>query len=470
MKSKPKYMTLVNDIDTQITARILNPSHKLPSIQNLALQYCVSKNTVIRALHILEARGQIEARPKSGYFVCCRAQNEPPSQPEIEVMTPSKVNMPELFQDIILRGAAFDILSKHSVASPHHLLSKLHRHINRAMRNKATQKSEYYDEPLGSEELREQLSVHYQSVGTSVGPKQICITSGCQNALFLALMATCKAGDNVAIESPGFYGVIQLIEQLDLHAVEIPCSSVTGMDTSSLAKVLTTYKIKACVLCPSFSTPSGSKMTIESKKRLVELANVNDFAIIEDDIYGDLGFETRPETIKSFDTQHRVILCGSFSKTLSRDLRIGWIMPARWQERVVKLKLISNLACSQAVQSALATFMRTGDYKRHLSHKRRLLQANRDQLIYAIRQHIEHSIKLYIPEGGLCVWIELTKSIDTHELYNRAIKKGIVLAPGTLFSVGPYFSNCMRLSFSHATIDERERAVFKLGKLINKAH
>jgi DNA-binding transcriptional MocR family regulator len=463
-----KYMRLVNLIDSNIMDRKLRPGEKLLSIQELASKHEVSKNTVIRALHILENRGLIEARPKSGFFVQYRTQSEAPSTPEFSSIAPAKVSMPELFQDIILRGAAFDILPKQALGSPHHLLSKLHRLINQSMRNQAVQKSVYYDDPLGLESLREELSKHYQSVELDIKREQICITSGCQNALFLALMASCQPGDNVVIESPGFYGVIQLLEQLDLHAVEIPSSSDAGINLKVLKKVLDEFDIKACVVSPAFATPSGAEMSLEAKKDLVSLANQYDFAIIEDDIYGDLGFSKRPPPIKSLDTQERVILCSSFSKTLSRDLRIGWIMAGKWQDKIVKLKLVSNLACSQAVQNGLAVFLREGDYKRHLVYKRKTLEIQRNQLIDSISQYWGPLAKFYTPQGGLSIWFELPKSVDTHVLYNLSIAKGIVLAPGALFSIGPYFSNFMRLSFSHPTIEQREQAIKMLKSLIDK--
>lgn len=463
---KTKYNDIVDAIDSDITANIFQPGYKLLSITRLSRHYKVSKNTIIRALHILESKDKIEARPKSGFFVKHQVKREEPTAPSFSSIEPSRVMVPELFQDIMLRGAAFDIMPGEALVPPHTLLSKLHRNINRAVRTQATQKAMYYDEPLGLYALREELREHYLNAGVVISVDDVCVSSGCQHSLFLGLSATCVKGDNVVIESPGFYGVIQLLEELGLNAIEVPSHSLSGINIDVLKEVLDKYRITACVVSPAFATPSGSCMSELSKQTLIELANENDFAIIEDDIYGDLGFNTRPKPLKALDTDNRVILCSSFSKTLSRDLRIGWVMGARWQSRIRKLKLVSNLACSQAMQAALAQFMRDGDYKRHLAYKKNTLLIYRDQLVQALNKHWKGMLKFTIPDGGLTIWLELDSTIDTRDIYNTAATKNIIIAPGALFSVAPYFTNFMRLSFNHPTIENREKAIGRLCSIV----
>jgi DNA-binding transcriptional MocR family regulator len=115
----------------------------------------------------------------------------------------------------------------------------------------------------------------------------------------------------------------------------------------------------------------------------------------------------------------------------------------------------------------MAEFLKSGDYKRHLAYKRNLLEIQRDQLASALLKHLGSKIMFFTPKGGLSIWIELDENVDSLKLYNRAIFKGIVLAPGVLFSVEPHFKNYMRLSFSHPTVGKRENALIKLKKLIH---
>jgi DNA-binding transcriptional MocR family regulator len=315
------------------------------------------------------------------------------------------VTVPELLQDVIVRGAAFDIRPTETPTQLPGLMTKLHRNINRSIRSQVTRKSLYYDDPQGQVTLREEISLHYRYRDVQLSADEICITGGCQHSLLLALMATCKAGDNVAIESPGFYGVIQLLDKLGLHAIEIPSHSANGIAVDVLEEVLDKFDVTACVVSPCFSTPSGTCMSLEDKRRLIELANQHDLAVIEDDIYGDLSFEQPLAPIKSLDTQERVILCSSFSKSLSRDLRLGWIMAARWQSEIVRLSVLSHIANSQAIQTGLYWFMRDGDYNRYLYQFRHQLLRQKNQMEGALQRFWQNDIRFSHPKGGLSLWV-----------------------------------------------------------------
>ncbi|MEY8201039.1 MAG: PLP-dependent aminotransferase family protein [Colwellia sp.] len=291
-------------------------------------------------------------------------------------------------------------------------------------------------------------------------------TSGCQNALFLALMVTCKPGDNVAVESPTFYGVLQLLQQLQLNVIEVPASSDTGINMDSLETALNTWKIKACVVTPAFATPTGATIPAKNRERMITLSNQFDLAIIEDDIYGDLAFNVRPAPIKALDRKERVILCSSFSKALSRDLRIGWISGGRWHEQITQLKLVTQLACNQSVQQGLASFMAEGSYRRHLNHYRDTLKQNRDQLVSSIQRYWPASTRFSLPEGGLSLWLEMDSSLDTQTAYPRALEKGIILSPGSLFSASDHYRNYLRLSFTHPTTGARDLALQQLASIL----
>ena len=271
------------------------------------------------------------------------------------------------------------------------------------------------------------------------------------------------------IESPGFYGVIQLLDKLGLHAIEIPSHSAQGIDIDALQSALKQYNVAACVISPSFSTPSGACLSVSAKQTLMTLANHYDFAVIEDDIYADLSFGQTLSPIKSLDTENRVILCSSFSKSLSRDLRLGWIMGARWHKDIVRLGVISHIANSLAVQEGLHTFLRDGDFKRYLNQIRKQLAVQKNQMVGALQHFWGDDIRYSNPNGGLSLWVEFTSSIDSLRLYKQALTHQILITPGTLFSVERDFSNFMRLSFCHPTKGQRETALQQLQALSQQA-
>jgi DNA-binding transcriptional MocR family regulator len=468
--SQTKYQHIAEHFESRIIEGYLYPGEKLPSIRQIAQTYQVAKNTAISALQLLEAKALIEAKPKSGFIVKQRATNSLPTLPSFQNIQPSAVTIPELLQQVIARGAAFDIKPNEPVDSPHHLITKLHRNINKAMRGQQARKTVYYDEPQGFAPLRTQVAHHYAKLGLSLDTAKVYTTSGCQHSLLLALMATCQPGDNVIIESPGFYGVIQLLDELGLKAIEVPCHSVSGIDIEAVSMVLNKYKVAACVVTPAFSTPTGACMPDDAKIALLELAEKYGFAVIEDDIYGDLGFHFRPKPIKHFDRGDNVILCSSFSKSLSRDLRVGWVYAGKWYKRIQRLKLVSHLAGSQSVQAGLSEFVASGDYSRYLNFRTNQLAEQRQMLINEMLKIWGTEVKFSQPLGGLCLWAELPGLKDTLSLYHLALKLNIVITPGALFSANNDFSQFLRLSFCHPLTEQRKTAFKQLGKLIRSTN
>ncbi|MBV1910054.1 MAG: PLP-dependent aminotransferase family protein [Kangiellaceae bacterium] len=460
------YHQLVEQIEHDIRSGILRCGEKIASINQLKQQSGLSKNTVIRALEVLEAKGQIEAKPRVGYYVCALETIQRPSLPNRMLNQPKEVSVPKLFSEIMEQGSAFDIYPQAEVPANSNHLVNLNRHISRSMRIQSTHKALYYEQPQGDLGLRREISSRYRRVDLNIDELDICITSGCQHALFLALLASCQAGDNVAVESPAFYGVLQLLEQLKLNIVEIPTDPAHGIYVDSLEEICQRWKISAVILTPAFATPSGACVSKNKRQSIIDIANQYYFAIIEDDIYGELGFTDRPSPLKCLDTQDRVILCSSFSKSLSKELRTGWIAAGRWHDKVINLKLVSQLAGNQSVQQGLASFLAEGHYRRHLISLQLKLRQNRDQLVSAINQQWQEKVRYHLPNGGLSLWLELNKQINTLELYQRAKQLNIFITPGALFTTTKKFDHFLRLSFIHPLVSERKQAFDRLGKLI----
>ncbi|WP_323844253.1 PLP-dependent aminotransferase family protein [Microbulbifer magnicolonia] len=443
------------------------PGERLPSIRSLCREHAVAKATVQHALQRLEAKGLVEARPKAGHFVSLQAPavQQPLSRARIEA--PRPVTVSDLLLDIMRRSAAFDLLPDGQAGDLPPGIVALNRSIGRSLRRQRGDDYQYYDDPAGDSGLRQQLALHLSRRGWRVGPDRLCITSGCQHALFLALMACCKPGDVVAVESPGFYGVLQLIEQFDLQVVEVPASSATGMDIDALEEVLRRWQVRACVVSPAFATPGGALMPDSAKRRLLALADQHDLAVIEDDIYADTAFGPVPDPLKALDTDDRVILCSSFSKCLSRDLRLGWISGARWHARILHLKLVTQLASSRFLQQGVAEFMADGSFTSHLRRLRNELRERRDQLVSLLHAW-PGDVRVSAPQGGLAVWVELPEAVDSLAVYPRALQAGVVITPGPLFSVSGQFKNCLRISFAHPWDKARATALKLLPELLQQ--
>lgn len=459
------YESIAERLRKNIESQLWPIGHKLPSIRTLSKTYNSSKISIQTALQKLEAAGLIEAKSRSGYYV---KKQEQPHQPQhkLEITQPKKIELPDLFYQIMQKSAAFDIYPSAKIQPTDNNILTLNRHINRAMRQQASSNALYYSPPQGNLDLRHKISQHYLSRKLYVKPEQICITAGCQNSLYLALSTSTKPGDTVAIESPAFYGVLQILQQLDLKVIEIPSLPTQGILLDKLESAAKKWTLKALIVTPNFNTPTGSLIPEANKAKLCELAGKLQFNIIEDDIYGDLGFHRMVMPLKAYDKYNKVILCGSFSKSLSRDLRIGWIFSENDLSKITHLKMLTQLSNSESTQQGLTSFIGEGFYRKHLlQYKQRLLN-QRNELIELINQHWNFHFKYTTPEGGLCLWIELKINTDSVSLYNLAIEHNIILTPGALFSTTPIFNKYIRLSYAHEFQKERVEALKKLGQII----
>ncbi|WP_200881985.1 aminotransferase-like domain-containing protein [Nitrincola sp. A-D6] len=204
------------------------------------------------------------------------------------------------------------------------------------------------------------------------------------------------------------------------------------------------------------------------QRRLLDLANKHEITLIEDDIYRELSFTGRLSPLKALDEQDRVILCGSYSKALSRDLRLGWVLSKRWHKQIVYLQLITQLANSHFVQQGLNDYLISGDYDRYLRQSISVLYRQSQDWIQALRTRWPDSIEFDLPQGGLCLWVEWQQPIDTLALYPLAQQQGVAITPGPLFSVSGDFRQALRLSFAPACSSQHQSALDRLQRLMQE--
>lgn len=467
-------MTLYEQVAQQLREYVDNgvfgPGSKLPSVRKLSGQLNVSISTVLQAYARLEDMGVVEAIPQSGYYVR-RVPRGLPTPPAISKppARPTEVSINELAMEMlhagyrpgaIQFGTALPCIDFPAVRQMNRLISSIAR--------TQPQRIGRYEMPPGNPELRLQIARRSVDAGMSVPPDGIVVTTGCQEALMLAIRAVARAGDTIAVESPGYYGVLQLIESLEMRALEIPTDANTGISLDALSLALEQWPIKAVVLAPQFSNPLGYQMPDENKVALLNLLNQHDVPLIEDDINGELGYaERRARAIKSWDEEGRVLYCSSVSKTLEPGLRIGWIIPGRYFHAVEHLKIVASMATATLPQMVVAEFLETGGYDRHLRMVRTTYRDRRDELLRIVTQHFPPDTRMTHPEGGYLAWLELPKGFDSLQLFYEAMEIGISTAPGPLFSAAGKYRNFMRVNYSMYWSQERIDGLVRLTDLIN---
>ncbi|MEK0447381.1 MAG: hypothetical protein RLZZ399_2702 [Verrucomicrobiota bacterium] len=463
------YQQVADKIAASILSGALRAGERIPSVRRSSGQHGVSVSTVIQAYGALEDRGLIEARPKSGFFVRPRLWDRVPEpMASRSALAATAVEVGSL-QARIFDAARMPEAVPFGAAYPGEEnlpVVKLNR-IMAAVARSAGAHGVGYDMPPGCEALRRQLAKRSLDWGTQLSPDAFITTCGGTEALTLCLRAVTKPGDVVAVESPSYFGVLQQIEELGLKAIEIPMHPRDGMNLDALQQALKSRRVAVCVAMPNYHNPLGSLMPDDHKQRLIDILAQRDVPLIEDDINGSLVHSgPRPRVAQSFDREGRVMLCGAFSKTIAPGYRVGWVAPGRYYARVKALKLTSTLATASLPQMAIAEFVATGGYDRHLRALRRKFAEQIRQMSAAISAAFPEEIKLTRPTGGFVLWVELPKNVSALKLHERALAQKISIAPGPMFSASQGFENFIRINCGHPWSPRLERAVGTLGKLV----
>ncbi|RLM27457.1 GntR family transcriptional regulator [Brenneria alni] len=465
-----RYQYLASLLQQRIEQGLYQSGERLPSVRALSSEHGVSISTVQQAYHLLEARQLIMPQPRSGYFVAPRKATPPmpeltrPAQRPVEITQWESVR--ELFNNGPEKnrfnfGSGTPDVSQSTVKPLWKALNRLCQHQDERVLN--------YDNMYGVPELREQVARLTVDSGCQLTVDDIVITTGCQEALFVAVRAVCQPEDIIAVESPAFPGTMQILRGLGIKAIEIPTCAATGISLDALGLALEQWPIKAVLLVPSCNNPLGFTMPNEYKKALITLAQRFDLAIIEDDAYGELSYEyPRPRTIKSFDEDGRVLLCSSFSKNLAPGLRVGWIAPGRYLERVIHTKYIGTGYTVAHTQLAVADFIRKGHYQPHLRRMRMQYKCNLDVFTCWVRHYFPCGICVSRPQGGFLMWIELPESFDSLRLNREVRKSGIQIAAGSLFSASGKYRNCLRLNYALPFTDETGNGLRILGETVSQ--
>lgn len=465
------YIRIAERIERMIEKEVLKIGEKLPSVRNLSEEQGVSMGTVFQAYYHLEAKGLIEARPKSGYYVRF-SPREFPKLPRVGRPAGGSrhVSVAEMIAEVFHELDTDEVLNFALAAPSLDLLptAKLNKAVMHALRQ-SPHHGLNYENTKGNADLRRQLARLALNWGVACGEEDVVVTAGCTEALVLSLKAVTQPGDTVAVESPTYFGIFQVMESLGLKVVEIPADSATGPDLDILVQALDRLPIRACLFVPNFNNPLGSCMPDERKEALVNLLTDRGIPLIEDDIYGELYFgKQRPRPCKAFDREDTVIYCSSLSKSLAPGYRIGWTIAGPYTPAIVHQKLIYSVSTNTLAQAATAHFLAVGRYELHLRRLRKALHTQALRYVRAIREHFPAGTRVSRPQGGFVLWIELPAAVDAYQLHQEAKKYEVSVAPGQIFSLQGNYTHYIRIGYGRPWDTKVEEGLRLLGKLVAK--
>jgi len=462
------YEKIAADLSQQIYSGVLISGNKIPSVRETCQQYQVSMSTVLQAYYLLESKSLIRSVPQSGYYVSHRLQTS---------ALPNKSN-PSI---LLSNEDTSDIVSKvyNGISSDHMMLSlgvpsarllplsKLNKALNHALHN-LPEYGSGYEHVQGNPKLRRQIARLSPTWGGQLTEDDILTTAGCSGAMTQAIIALTQRGDTIAVESPVYFGILQLALSLGLKVWELPTHPETGIELEALKVAFVNNKIKLCLFISNFSNPMGGTMPVEHKKELVRLIEHYHIPLIENDMYGDLYFgTTRPTNCKTYDKSGLVLLCSSVSKTLAPGYRVGWLTPGLFTEQIRRVKFATTISSATLTQEAVADFLEKGRYENHLKKLRNTLHSNCMNYTEAARTWFPEGTKISRPQGGFMLWVELDPRINTAALYDQTIKRKVSFAPGRMFTLQNQFNNCLRLSYGLPWTDQVKTAIKTIGTLAN---
>lgn len=465
----PVYMQLANQLMGLIRAGTLSAGHRLPSTRQLALVLNVHRKTVIRAYDELMAQGWLESRTGSGTFV---AAHLPVSKPQSLLN-----NTPD-----VARVAGFGIKpAPHLQRTMADLNIGLHLDdgfpdvriapvldISRAYRTQLLTGNPYsrlgYADPKGSAWLRQELAAYLNITrGLRVTPANILIVRGTVMGLHLACAGLLEPGDTVVTAEPGWAGAETNFLQAGANLLKIPVDEY-GMDINRLEALCLKQPVRLVYVTSHHHYPTTVALRADRRVHLLSLAQKYGFIVFEDDYDYDFHYQNKPlMPLASADDAGMVLYCGSFSKTISPAIRVGYLVgPENVIEQLAQLRRTIDRQGDTLLENAMAELLQNGIIQRHLRKSLRMYQQRRDVFCSLMNDYLKNYVQFKVPDGGLAVWTHFDEQIDLPRLAQSALKKGLYFQGDN----SPAVPNFTRLGFASSTPAELECCVEILTKLL----
>ncbi len=441
---------------------------RIPPQRELAAKFQVNRSTVVYALGELSADGLIESRVGRGTVVANNtwsllAATPPPDwnryvasgtyQPNLQMI--QQINQAEANAGMVRLGTG--------ELSPELLpTAKMKAMFNSRLAEKFTLS---YSEPKGSLYVRETISAYLQAKGIHASPASILIVSGGLQGLQLISLGLLHVGSTVFVENPTYLNSIHVFQSAGMHLFGIPIDQ-DGMRTEAIGRLKRQHRAALLYTIPSFHNPTGYLMSASRRAELLKVCTQERLPVVEDDVYGELWFDAPPPNpLKARDHQGLVLYMGSMSKTLGPGLRIGWVVgPEPVINRLSDIKMQTDYGSSSLSQYAVAEWLASGLYEEHLICIRAELKRRRDYTVAILKQYFAEIAEWNIPQGGFYIWLRLLEPLPVRQLFEQALREGILLNPGTIYDRND--QQHLRLSYAYASFEQLERGLIRLSELI----
>ena len=327
-----------------------------------------------------------------------------------------------------------------------------------------------YHTPDGDNLLRELLAKRFHSRGINVTADKMVMTTGCTQALNGIIRLLTKPGDVVACEAPAYYATLEILGDLGIRVLPIPVRDANGVDLDLVSNLFNRYRPRCFVVCSTLSNPSGATMPNRARLELLDICRRTGTRIVEDEIYGELTEIVGLRPIRSYDDGSTVSYVTSFSKTVAPGIRVGVCIPGGNTDSFALLKSQQDMHSATICEVAFRKYLELGALDSHLDYLRKLNRERREHAYQVIRESFPADTRVWQPQGGFMLWVELAATDEIGMLYRAALAESVAFCQGTAFftadNAGP---PAMRLNCSRPTKDQLTRGLQILGKLLQKS-
>lgn len=320
----------------------------------------------------------------------------------------------------------------------------------------------------GYKPLRQFISNRYKQVyNLDIPYEEILITSGSQQALDFISKTFLDPNDTVIVEEPSYLGALQTFYSYEANLITVELNE-NGINCTELQKKIELYNPKLIYVIPNFQNPSGVSYSEENRVKFMEIVKEHNVIVVEDDPYGELYFSPQSNTHLKSLLPEQVILMGSFSKTISPGLRLGWVCaPKQIYKNLFTCKEASDLHSSYLDQRIIYQYLIDNSYDDHLSSIRELYSSKQKLMLESIKKYFPEEIKVFPSNGGMFLWVVLPDSISSLDLFYEAVKHKVVFVPGDPFYISKKHVNAFRLNFSNASSENIVEGIKRLAEVIS---
>ena len=474
--SKPLYIQIRDQIRERIISGALKVGERLEPSRELARRLGVHRTTVGNAYADLEAEGLISGTVGRGTFVTALAESLRSSR------TPARRVSDDLYWESFLpeephddalgrlMASAFDsgVISFATAHGSEELIpADLVRRATDAVLRREGGRIFQYGSSDGYPPLKTYLQARLRRDGILVELDELLVTNGCQQSLDLVRRSLVAPGDALVCENPTYTGLWHVFDSPGVRLMGVPVGA-EGLDLDYLAAILDQNKTKLILVSPNFQNPTGRTMPLGARKRLLELAARYQIPVVEDDIYGALRYSGRElPPLKALDAAGHVIYLNSFSKVGFAGFRVGWMVASRRViERLRWAKQRADLHTNLLGQAVLEEFGRRGWLDKLIRRTCKVYARKLEVLRRAAARALPEAVRVYYPEGGMSVWVELPPQLDSEELLVKARERRVIFAPARYFYFQNPRHNALRLSYTGLSDDQIEKGIGILGELL----